>query len=92
MSASSCALQHLQRRRASQLTRTAAPRNPASRNVLSCDHAQICVCVCLTCSCAQDEFFITYHGEPLTPPMVTLVTNALQYYLSLNEVAKEESY
>ncbi|KAJ9518533.1 hypothetical protein QJQ45_018562 [Haematococcus lacustris] len=41
---------------------------------------------------AQDEFFITYHGEPLTPPMVTLVTNALQYYLSLNEVAKEESY
>lgn len=48
--------------------------------------------MCLTCSCAQDEFFITYHGEPLTPPMVTLVTNALQYYLSLNEVAKEESY
>lgn len=41
---------------------------------------------------ARDEFFITYHGEPLTSPMVTLVTNALQYYLSLNEVAKEESY
>lgn len=41
---------------------------------------------------ARDEFFITYHGEPLTMPMVTLVTNALQYYLSLNEVAKEESY
>lgn len=41
---------------------------------------------------ACDEFFITYHGEPLTTPMVTLVTNALQYYLSLNEVAKEESY
>lgn len=41
---------------------------------------------------AQDEFFITYHGEPLTSPMVTLVSNALQYYLSLNEVAKEESY
>ena len=41
---------------------------------------------------AQDEFFVTYHGEPLTTPMVTLVTNALQYYLSLAEVAKEESY
>lgn len=41
---------------------------------------------------AQDEFFVTYHGEPLTSPMVTLVTNALQYYLSLAEVAKEESY
>lgn len=41
---------------------------------------------------ARDEFFVTYHGEPLTSPMVTLVTNALQYYLSLNEVAKEESY
>eukprot|EP00199_Chlamydomonas_sp_CCMP681_P006840 CAMPEP_0119108872 /NCGR_PEP_ID=MMETSP1180-20130426/15916_1 /TAXON_ID=3052 ORGANISM="Chlamydomonas cf sp, Strain CCMP681" /NCGR_SAMPLE_ID=MMETSP1180 /ASSEMBLY_ACC=CAM_ASM_000741 /LENGTH=287 /DNA_ID=CAMNT_0007094545 /DNA_START=53 /DNA_END=916 /DNA_ORIENTATION=+ len=41
---------------------------------------------------ARDEFFVTYHGEPLTTPMITLVTNALQYYLSLSEVAKEESY
>lgn len=41
---------------------------------------------------AIDEFFVTYHGEPLNPPMVQLVTNALQYYLSLNEVATEESY
>lgn len=41
---------------------------------------------------AQDEFFITYHGEPLSSSMVQLVTNALQYYLSLSEVAKEESY
>ncbi|PNH05516.1 hypothetical protein TSOC_008211 [Tetrabaena socialis] len=41
---------------------------------------------------AKDEFFITYHGEPLSSPMVLLVTNALQYYLSLGEVAKEESY
>lgn len=41
---------------------------------------------------AQDEFFVTYQGEPLTTPMVTLVTNALQYYLALSEVAKEESY
>lgn len=41
---------------------------------------------------AHDEFFVTYHGEPLTAPMVTLVTNSLQYYLSLNEVAKEASF
>ena len=31
-------------------------------------------------------------GEPLSTPMITLVTNALQYYLSLQEVAREESY
>ncbi|KIY99044.1 Unknown protein DS12 from 2D-PAGE of leaf Flags: Precursor [Monoraphidium neglectum] len=41
---------------------------------------------------ARDELFITYHGEPLPGPMVQLVTNALQYYLSLAEVEKEESY
>lgn len=41
---------------------------------------------------AKDELFVTYHGEPLNPPMVQLVTNALQYYLSLGEVEKEESY
>lgn len=41
---------------------------------------------------ARDEFFVTYHGEPLNSSMVQLVTNALQYYLSLAEVAKEESY
>ncbi|KAG2432723.1 hypothetical protein HYH02_012857 [Chlamydomonas schloesseri] len=41
---------------------------------------------------AKDEFFITYHGEPLNPPMVTLVTNALQYYLSLGELSSNESY
>lgn len=35
---------------------------------------------------ARDEFFVTYHGEPLSSPMCTLVMNALQYYLSLNEV------
>lgn len=40
----------------------------------------------------KDEFFVTYHGEPLNGPMVQLVTNSLQYYLSLSEVAKEESY
>lgn len=41
---------------------------------------------------AQDEFFVTYHGEPLSNPMVQLVTNSLQYYLSLAEVATCESY
>ena len=41
---------------------------------------------------ARDDFFVTYHGEPLNPPMVQLVTNSLQYYLSLAEVSKEESY
>ncbi|KAL3157875.1 hypothetical protein ABBQ32_012286 [Trebouxia sp. C0010 RCD-2024] len=41
---------------------------------------------------AKDMFYVTYHGEPLPPPMVQLVTNALQYYLTLSEVEKEESY
>lgn len=31
-------------------------------------------------------------GEPLNSPMVTLVTNALQYYLSLGELSSNESY
>jgi UTP:GlnB (protein PII) uridylyltransferase len=43
-------------------------------------------------STADDELFVTYHGDPLSGPMTQLVTNALQYYLSLAEVAKEESY
>jgi UTP:GlnB (protein PII) uridylyltransferase len=33
-----------------------------------------------------DTFYVTYHGEPLNKSMVQLVTNALQYYLSLNDV------
>lgn len=41
---------------------------------------------------AYDKFFVTYHGEPLDANMTTLTTNALQYYLSLTEVATEESY
>ncbi|GAX84153.1 hypothetical protein CEUSTIGMA_g11576.t1 [Chlamydomonas eustigma] len=41
---------------------------------------------------AQDEFFLTYRGEPLSTPMITLVSNALQYYLSLGEISREESY
>lgn len=27
---------------------------------------------------ARDDFFVTYHGEPLNGPMVQLVTNSLQ--------------
>ncbi len=41
---------------------------------------------------AKDDFFVTYHGEPLNPSMMMLVTNALQYYLQLAEVEREESY
>ena len=41
---------------------------------------------------AKDTFYVTYHGEPLGPSMTQLVTNALQYYLSLADVEKEESY
>jgi hypothetical protein len=41
---------------------------------------------------AKDCLYVTYHGEPLGPSMTQLVTNALQYYLSLADVEKEESY
>ena len=43
---------------------------------------------------AFDVFQITYHGDPLPPPMCQLVVNSLQYYLSANEMDKEwaESY
>ncbi len=41
---------------------------------------------------ARDEFYVTYHGEPLSSSMTQLVTNALQYYLQLAEVEREESY
>ena len=41
---------------------------------------------------ARDDFYVTYHGEPLNSSMTQLVTNALQYYLQLAEVEREESY
>ena len=41
---------------------------------------------------AIDKFYVTYHGEPLNSSMVQLVTNTLQYTLSLSDVEKEESY
>lgn len=41
---------------------------------------------------ADDTLLITYHGEPLSSSMEMLVKNALQYYLSLADVAKVESY
>jgi len=41
---------------------------------------------------ADDTLLISYHGEALNSSMEMLVKNALQYYLSLAEVAKDESY
>lgn len=41
---------------------------------------------------AQDEFFVTYQGAALSPSMQELVSNCLQYYLSLQEVECQESY
>lgn len=41
---------------------------------------------------AIDTFLVSYHGEPLNSSMELLVTNALQYYLSLTELEKDESY
>ena len=41
---------------------------------------------------AQDDFLVTYHGEPLNPNMILLVNNTLQYTLQLSEVEREESY
>jgi hypothetical protein len=43
-------------------------------------------------SMAQDEFMVTYHGEPLNKQMRTLVKNALQYYLALADIETVESY
>jgi len=40
----------------------------------------------------KDAFFITYRGESLNSSMVTLVENALSYYLNLAEIEGEESY
>lgn len=41
---------------------------------------------------AIDTFLVSYHGESLNVNMELLVTNALQYYLSLTELEKDESY
>jgi hypothetical protein len=41
---------------------------------------------------AEDELYVTYHGEALNPSMKLLVTNTLQYTLQLFEVEREESY
>lgn len=40
----------------------------------------------------KDAFFITYRDEALNNSMVTLVENALSYYLNLAEIEGEESY
>jgi len=41
---------------------------------------------------AKDAFYITYQDESLSSSMITLVENALSYYLNLAEVEGEESY
>lgn len=41
---------------------------------------------------ARDAFFITYRDEALNSSMITLVENALSYYLNLAEIEGEESY
>jgi len=41
---------------------------------------------------ADDRLLVSYHGEPLNHSMEMLARNALQYYLSLAEVARDESY
>ena len=41
---------------------------------------------------AKDHFLVTYHGEALNKGMETLIINMMQYYLSMAEVEKEESY
>lgn len=41
---------------------------------------------------AADTLIVSYHGEALNSSMQQLVKNALQYYLSLAEIAKDESY
>jgi UTP:GlnB (protein PII) uridylyltransferase len=41
---------------------------------------------------AEDTFYLTHRGKALSKNMDTLVVNALQYYLSMAELEKDESY
>lgn len=41
---------------------------------------------------ADDTLLVSYHGEALNSSMEMLIKNALQYYLSLAELARDESY
>ena len=41
---------------------------------------------------AQDTFYVTYRGKALNSSMEQLVINALQYYLTMAELEKDESY
>ena len=41
---------------------------------------------------ASDTFYVTYRGKALDKNMRELVTNALQYYLTMAELEKDESY
>ncbi|CAG9462703.1 unnamed protein product [Pedinophyceae sp. YPF-701] len=40
----------------------------------------------------DDTFYVTYHGAALDHNMELLVTNCLQYYISLFELERDESY
>jgi len=41
---------------------------------------------------AKQELLVTYHGEPLNPSMEVMVRSCLQYYISLGDVERDESY
>lgn len=41
---------------------------------------------------AKQELLVTYHGEPLSPSMEEMVRSCLQYYISLGDVERDESY
>lgn len=41
---------------------------------------------------AEDTFYVSYKGKALNPSMEQLITNALQYYLTMAEIGMEESY
>jgi len=40
---------------------------------------------------AKDRFYVTYHGEVLSPSMAEVLTNSLRYYLRRPET-EEDSY
>lgn len=68
----------------------AQPANPIPR--LHCPYRLAALQIDTEGKMAIDQFYVTYHGEPLPQPMVLLLTNSLQYQLALVEVGKEESY
>lgn len=41
---------------------------------------------------AKDQFYVSYHGEPLNASMREVVVNTLRYYLTKPEIESEDSY